>query len=604
MRPEYWKGLAFKRKCVEGISGRQFNGYTNDHSRSKSKDKLVLAFLNRKVNSAVKSSLTKTADVQRWSVEQNLSADWDLRAEQVCQWIPKDSAVIDIGCGRMAVEKFACPSKYIPVDIVARDDRTIVVDLNKESIPIERIREANFATLLGVLEYLERPEEILTTLASNGIPAICTYQLADFTNQETRSQNGWFNSYKALDFALLLHQCGYRIIQSRKMDAQGLYLLEPRGTTNTLQLQGNDGSAPLSPSPSKPKLVLSGFFGRGNTGDEALLQAQYEHLSKDFEILISVEQHGAFDGFWNWYPYNQCRIIGQEDLSVFHDPNVVGLHVGGGDLPIGFNAAQVITARAAGKLIQSSGVDIGSSFDVAKEKSPDTFKTYMEWTRPWVRSQDGFEMAQKTSDNVLHGADWALGLKEDCSDDVARENCLLVLREFPKSRLTPEIRAGLCELVKAIQDRFGTPVLLPFCPEDERFINELESVWGLPCQTHWWNPSRIKQYISQAKMIVSVGRFHPLVFAACSKTPAVFCEWGLHQSGNPDNFTKTMKAKRICSEIGIGYFNTPSALSQALASSKTYFEPVGFDSLHFERFEAMKKAISSRFLEAAKTSLR
>lgn len=559
--------------------------------------------------------MTKTADIERWGDNSNLSVEWDKRAELAAEWIPKNASILDIGCGRMAVEKVAAPLHYFPVDIVARDERTIVVDLNLQSLPVERIQDANFATLLGVLEYLKHPEELLSLLAKIGIPAVCSYQLADFTNKETRTENGWFNSYTALDFACLIHHCGYKIVRSRKLDAQGLYLLEPRSVpesasraissveTSTSNSVSADASHTTPSGPSKPKLVLSGFFGRGNTGDESLLQVQYEHFSKDFEVMISVEQHGAFDGFWNWYPYNQCKIIGQEDLTIFGDPDVVGLHVGGGNLPIGFNASQIVAARAAGKVVQASGVDAGTTYDIAKRNNPELLMTYLDWTSPWVRSQEGFDNTSQSSSSVKHGADWALGLPSDSCAETTSENCLLILREFPKWRLTPEIRYELGAAVKAIQERFGTPVLLPFCPEDERFISELETVWGLPCQTHWWNPSRIKQYISQAKMVISVGRLHPMIFAACTRTPAIFCEWGLTQCGYPDDFYITPKSERVCMETGMQYHTSLRSMADSLRDSKNLPQPRGFDPSYLTRFEMMKKAVTDRFLEAAKPSL-
>jgi len=39
----------------------------------------------------------------------------------------------------------------------------------------------------------------------------------------------------------------------------------------------------------RPTVVLSGFFRTGNCGDEAILQAQYEHLYPEFDIIISVD---------------------------------------------------------------------------------------------------------------------------------------------------------------------------------------------------------------------------------------------------------------------------------------------------------------------------
>ena len=52
----------------------------------------------------------------------------------------------------------------------------------------------------------------------------------------------------------------------------------------------------------KPQVVLSGFFGRGNCGDEALLQTQYEWLSPHYDVVISVDERGAYDGFGTGIP--------------------------------------------------------------------------------------------------------------------------------------------------------------------------------------------------------------------------------------------------------------------------------------------------------------
>jgi hypothetical protein len=77
---------------------------------------------------------------------------WQYRAYTAAAWIPQNSIVLDLGCGDMALEK-ELPSgcTYIPSDIVARDERTIVCNLNKQHLPELKVTHV---TVLGVLEHL------------------------------------------------------------------------------------------------------------------------------------------------------------------------------------------------------------------------------------------------------------------------------------------------------------------------------------------------------------------------------------------------------------------------------------------------------------------
>jgi hypothetical protein len=106
-----------------------------------------------------------TSDIERWSDTSRLSIEWDQRAKEVSEWIPAGVRLIDIGCGQMAVEKVVKDCNYIPVDIVRRDHRTTVVDLNVEPLPPSLLMKTDYAVLLGVLEYLKRPQDLLTLLS-------------------------------------------------------------------------------------------------------------------------------------------------------------------------------------------------------------------------------------------------------------------------------------------------------------------------------------------------------------------------------------------------------------------------------------------------------
>jgi polysaccharide pyruvyl transferase WcaK-like protein len=296
---------------------------------------------------------------------------------------------------------------------------------------------------------------------------------------------------------------------------------------------------------AKPQVVLSGFFGRGNCGDEALLQAQYELLSPRYDIVISVDERGARDGFWDWYPYDRCRIVHQGNLAVLAEGGVIGIHVGGGGLPHGFNAAQVVHARSLGKPAFLTGVD---ARPVASATAATAVGRYLElFDFVSVRSAAAWRTMNALMPTCHHGADWALALPTDESTTGPRRGGVLVtIREFPADLISRRYRGDVADLLAVLADRFGQVTLLPFCPEDERFLDHLPMAGRLPREVHWWNPRRMQRVIADADLVVSLGRLHPLVFAANVGTPAVFAE----PLGHDPRWQVCTKARDLAAEHG------------------------------------------------------
>src|SRR5689334_3281346 len=108
---------------------------------------------------------------------------------------------------------------------------------------------------------------------------------------------------------------------------------------------------------SKPTVVLLGFFGRGNAGDEAFLHVQYELLKDKYHIVLPIEQRNAVPDFHTWYPYHHCEIINYDDVPRIYGSDVVALHIGGGSLPFGFSGQFLLSAFDARKRTLITGVD-------------------------------------------------------------------------------------------------------------------------------------------------------------------------------------------------------------------------------------------------------
>jgi len=304
----------------------------------------------------------------------------------------------------------------------------------------------------------------------------------------------------------------------------------------------------------RPSIVLSGFFGRGNCGDEAILQVQYERLHREFDIIISLDHHDAYDGFWDWYPYNQCELIHSSNLNVFAVKNVVGLHVGGGGLPWGFNGAQVVAAASHSKSVVMTGVDLppidASGSSAVQAKYLNLFSGIAPRTQQsWRRLQ---ALGVQSPVDTRPGIDWAYGLPcDDQADRLAKDKTLVVLRELPAKQLRADYKAQLESLLGDLKAHFERDlVLLPFCPEDERFLEQINLNQDYVCLRHWWNPRQMQAIIRSAALVVSIGRLHPLIMSQNVGTPACYVE----PRGGGTHGVVMSKVVDITAEAHLPYF--------------------------------------------------
>jgi hypothetical protein len=469
--------------------------------------------------------------------EARLSPLWRRRAEFAARFVKPGLAVLDVGCGEMWVERVFKPSRYIPVDLTERDERTRVIDLDEAELPAEWLAEVDLVVMLGLLEYLADPVRQLTAVARAGRPLLCSYNTTEYSaDPEERRRHGWVLDVDIEGFEQLVRRLGFRIV-SRHIyaNSQPVWLLVPASAEAARVLRFEDetpaadaAAVPaLAPAGGRPTLCLAGFFGRGNCGDEAILQAIYETFAGDYDIVLSVDERGAYDGFWNWYPYNHCRIVHQADLGgMMSKPPPAGLIVGGGGLFFSFAGNQALTAQWAKVPCVMAGVDLLAD--------PETLgSAKIDW-RPFTRyvnTLDFFAIRHEIAPDIVkrlgvtpfYGADWALRLPADQAPDVAPQPdaVAIVLREYDLARVRYDYIDAVKRLVDGLRAEGRKPLFLPFSPEDERFLGELAITGLAPAERQWWNPRRMKQLIGSVGAVVSCGRLHPLVFAASTRTPVI-----------------------------------------------------------------------------------
>jgi len=146
--------------------------------------------------------------IERWrDMGEKVSPGRDERARIAASFIPAGLCVVDVGCGSMMPLERHLPqgTRYIPVDVARRDDRTIVVDLNLAPLPDFG---ADYVVALGLLEYLNDVPGFLRQIPCN---AVLSYAPADQQKPRDRAESGWVNGYTVDAVSRLCQDAGFQI---------------------------------------------------------------------------------------------------------------------------------------------------------------------------------------------------------------------------------------------------------------------------------------------------------------------------------------------------------------------------------------------------------
>lgn len=365
----------------------------------------------------------------------------------------------------------------------------------------------------------------------------------------------------------------------------GLVVTGRAGAGSSVLLRLECPRAPVATSVNPPQtaraiVVIAGFYGRGNCGDEALFQTIYETFAPDFDVIVAVDSFGAVEGFQHWYPYNRCEIRHQCDLDLFDEGRpIVAMMIGGGGLAVGFAANLVFEARARGIPTFISGVDL-PGLDMPGCDPPDRrvvrgrqvidagqMKAYLSgFSQVMVRTHHGLDICRQLGVEAEYGADWAIRLIQDEAEDVSDSGrrALIVLREFPLHLVPYSYVLEIQALVEGLKAQGWQPAFLPFCPEDARNAAELDLNALAPTLEHWWNPRRVKQLISASGLVIGVGRLHPLIFAASLGVPTFSLVPPLRLPSGRKSITKI---DAICADWGLTQFaSVPDLLAGTAAA--------------------------------------
>ena len=318
------------------------------------------------------------------------------------------------------------------------------------------------------------------------------------------------------------------------------------------------------------KLIIGGFFGRGNCGDEALLQCVYEAFSDVFDITILVDEVGAKEGFWDLYPYNESKNTHISDINIFTDKLTCGFHIGGGGLPIGVFGMHAMNAKAFNIPIAITGIE-AHGIPVNNEKPTERQKSIFNVNKHYLslfdyvsfRNNNGIgDIEGLGSLSSNHGADWALRLETDVNENIIsdKHRAVVVVREYELKDADAKYIQKIKDKIRMIQLAGFKPVLAPFSPEDISFANFIGISEEWPMVELWSNARMMQQYIKESGLMISFGRLHPGIFAANVETPCAFVM--PHYYFENEDFD--MKLIGMATELGITMIDNDVAFAKFL----------------------------------------
>lgn len=148
--------------------------------------------------------------IKTWQQIEYFDEAWKQRIRLMVQYIPVNSSVIDLGCGKMWLQEILPKGcAYYPVDYVSRGENTIVCDFNRHEFPTIK---ADISFVSGCLEYVNDVGWFVECIANQTNSCIISYCTTDFfPNLEERHSRTWVNHFSAQAIVAIFEKKGFAL---------------------------------------------------------------------------------------------------------------------------------------------------------------------------------------------------------------------------------------------------------------------------------------------------------------------------------------------------------------------------------------------------------
>lgn len=269
------------------------------------------------------------------------------------------------------------------------------------------------------------------------------------------------------------------------------------------------------------RIGICGFYGFGNIGDEAILQSIMEQLG-DHEYIINTSL--PYNHWHNYSTHLNLEIRSHEDSRTDMDAYILG----GGELNWGNGWRQCLSIFSSDIYCMNYSVGYNTRWYYSK-KLHDLYREFLKhFDKITVRDEYSLNLLKEVDNglnelNPVCTFDPVINLEEE--EFNCPKNKILV---FPRYEDTVPNANQVDWFLHELDDISHEIILIPCSPVNPEGINtDLELCIYLNerlegSEIHHispFEPSKLKYFISQSKLIYSGGRYHPLVFAMAHDIP-------------------------------------------------------------------------------------
>jgi hypothetical protein len=174
---------------------------------------------------ALRCRLLHQTDVARWKKASDFPAEWQSRTRRLADAIPKDSRVIEFGCGQRLLEQHLGPScAYLGCDLVDRGPATLICDLNVRPLPVLHDLNPDVAVFAGVMEYIADLPSVVQWITQTVNICIASYNCMLAAPPSfrwigeiaSRTAAGWVNHYSEAELCALFSTYRFKLDKKLK----------------------------------------------------------------------------------------------------------------------------------------------------------------------------------------------------------------------------------------------------------------------------------------------------------------------------------------------------------------------------------------------------
>lgn len=272
------------------------------------------------------------------------------------------------------------------------------------------------------------------------------------------------------------------------------------------------------------KIIINGFFGKGNCGDEAILQTWVDNLSEKYKIVASIDSNliSCNNEYKKYDLYKEIDVIQNRRVDIFCQDDIKGYIIGGGGLGLGFGVEQWIHAILRDKKTFYLGTIVHDEF-FDNEKIIEINKNFFN-SFEMISVRDS--ISQKNLKNIFNiesyfYPDIVFALKSEKIDLVYEDYITVTIRSSSVNDLEKTL-IWLDKVKKFAKEKNYKIIYLPFDKSDELFMKNINL--EISYQSIYWFPKKTKYIIENSKMVFSLGRYHPLIFAMSSGVSCYYLE--------------------------------------------------------------------------------